>query len=1383
MTRGSSVVPPTDDTPATTTGNHTGDVLFARAQVPMLLLDQRGTIVAANAAFRRLCASHPDLPHDLHDRPLSKLLDAHSAAQCGIIFASHSDLLPTEPSRLAVAVGGETMPRQPCELLLTPLAGEPAQWLATFILAPPPATAPRPTTPHASEPFADQDLAPDIALLLFDTALCYTMAEGSILTGGTVSKHQLEGHHLYDVFQPDTVRQIEPLYRAALAGTTSQTIRRFGGRTYLVYTLPLRDQQGQIIGGIDLTVNIATIGSLRDVLTQRTNEYRVLLRAVEQSSSSILITNIAGEISYVNEKFCEVTGYTREEVRGKNPRLLKSGKTPSEEYQRMWQALLAGGRWHGEFHNRRKDGSLFWVLASISTITDHDGTITHYLAVEEDITARKEMEEHLIKSLALLQATLESTSDGLLVLNRDGTIITANQRMQAIWQLPDGWHDSYTARTIFEHMGHAIAERQSFIRLIDDLWQNATGSASGLLKLRNGNVLEYTAMPYVIGDSIIGRVCNFRDVTAQRKAEIDLRESEALLASIIDMMDVGLNLTDEDGILRAVNPAYCRLVGYSEAELIGQPFTIVLPEEIRDYAAQMYQESLAGTEYSPTEWELRHKDGHTVTVLASFSILRHGDGHISKISTITDISQRKADEQALRASEERYQTLARQNARLFAAARRRADEAETLYRASTVITASLDQNETLNHILEQLAQVVPYDSASIQIRDSGESVIIAVRGFADAGQVLGKRITIAAAPVNTVVYTEQTPYILPDTNYVLGFTQPPSGQIRSWMGLPLIVRNEVIGMLTLGHHRPGYFTEQHSRLGMAFATQVAIALYNARMFERMQHLATTDSLTGLWNRGHFFENAHRAFTACLARQQEASVVLMDIDNFKWVNDTFGHIAGDEALRAVAQQARTMLRESDLIGRYGGEEMIMLLPHTNAQTSYRIAERLRVALMRTMIRSGQGTLALTASFGVATRHPHDDDPVQLEELIERADRALGAAKRRGKNRVVMWSNDIAPPEAHPITGVTQATFQRRAEAILRLSTRLNTDLELPTLLQTICKETLRAIRVNVASIHLHNPALDALELAEMIGLPAGFIEQAQPLPMSLYRTLYQRAPIFVVPDLLDLSTLPDLPNAQLYRQFDLRTFAGAPMYHAGQLIGVIGIGTRGIVRSFIPDELELLRVLAEQAALAISNARLFSDLRAAYTATLEGWARAIDLRDHDTAAHSHRVTEMTVLLAREMGIQEPELTHIRRGALLHDVGKLGVPDSILLKQGTLNADEWTIMRQHPRYAYDLLSPVTFLRPALDIPHYHHERWDGSGYPYGLRGTAIPLAARIFAVVDVWDALRFDRPYRRAWAEAAVQSYLQDHAGTLFDPDVVEAFFRVIERSGEDLLKFT
>jgi len=214
-------------------------------------------------------------------------------------------------------------------------------------------------------------------------------------------------------------------------------------------------------------------------------------------------------------------------------------------------------------------------------------------------------------------------------------------------------------------------------------------------------------------------------------------------------------------------------------------------------------------------------------------------------------------------------------------------------------------------------------------------------------------------------------------------------------------------------------------------------------------------------------------------------------------------------------------------------------------------------------------------------------------------------------------------------------------------------------------------------------------------------------------------------------------------------------------------------------MEQVEILARQAAIAIDNGSMFDDLQnsnqelvMAYDATIEGWSKAMNLRDNETEEHTQRVTLLTLKMATKLGMSDSEMAHIRRGALLHDIGKIGVPDGILLKTGPLNDEEWDIMRQHPRYAFEMIAPISYLKPALDIPYCHHEKWDGSGYPRGLKGELIPLSARIFAVVDVYDALTSDRPYRNAWQEKKALEYIREQSGKQFDPKVVEEFLKIL-----------
>ena len=264
--------------------------------------------------------------------------------------------------------------------------------------------------------------------------------------------------------------------------------------------------------------------------------------------------------------------------------------------------------------------------------------------------------------------------------------------------------------------------------------------------------------------------------------------------------------------------------------------------------------------------------------------------------------------------------------------------------------------------------------------------------------------------------------------------------------------------------------------------------------------------------------------------------------------------------------------------------------------------------------------------------------------------------------------------------------------------------------------------------------------------------------------------------------PRFENQMSVATYQLRSILCAPLKLKNEMIGVIYVDNRAHTGIFREGDLELINAFADQAAVAIDNARLFDNLQAsnrelekAYQATLEGWVRALDMRDNETEGHTQRVTKLTERLARSMGVDGVELLHIRRGALLHDIGKMAIPDGILLKPGKLTDDERLLIQKHPVYAYEMLNPIDFLLPAIDIPYCHHEKWDGTGYPRGLRGEDIPFSARIFPIIDVWDALISDRPYRKGLPHDEVRQYIQADSGKHFDPRVVDAFFELDDLS--------
>ena len=241
----------------------------------------------------------------------------------------------------------------------------------------------------------------------------------------------------------------------------------------------------------------------------------------------------------------------------------------------------------------------------------------------------------------------------------------------------------------------------------------------------------------------------------------------------------------------------------------------------------------------------------------------------------------------------------------------------------------------------------------------------------------------------------------------------------------------------------------------------------------------------------------------------------------------------------------------------------------------------------------------------------------------------------------------------------------------------------------------------------------------------------------------------------------------------------PLLLKEDVLGVFIVGTTNETRQFTNEEIDLCHILAYEVSLAIANAQLYKkaqqaviELAQAYDATLEGWSRVLDMRDHATDEHTQRVTRLTIALAEKMGIPKSEMMHVRRGALLHDIGKMAIPDSILQKPDRLSDTEMAIMRTHPEKAHEILSHIDYLSPAIDIPYCHHEKWDGTGYPRNLKGEEIPLSARLFAVVDVFDALTSDRPYRKAWEKEKALTYIQEQSGKHFFPDAVEAFVALL-----------
>jgi HD-GYP domain-containing protein (c-di-GMP phosphodiesterase class II) len=372
------------------------------------------------------------------------------------------------------------------------------------------------------------------------------------------------------------------------------------------------------------------------------------------------------------------------------------------------------------------------------------------------------------------------------------------------------------------------------------------------------------------------------------------------------------------------------------------------------------------------------------------------------------------------------------------------------------------------------------------------------------------------------------------------------------------------------------------------------------------------------------------------------------------------------------------------------------------------------------------------------------------------------------------------------GKTRQAEERLAEQSRKLAVMqsinlsLNAALDSRTAMKTLVSLLLSHADVDAAAVFLLDGGTMKLEFAE----GEGFLDQTiRSSSLSsgqglAGRAALRREPVFV-PDLDSPGEI--LPDPFLLKEEGFRSSCAAPLLAMNRVLGVVQIFCRKTPEN-PADWQEMLTSVARQASVALHRTFLVNELERAnlelnlaYDSTIEGWSKALDLKCREPEGHTEKVTEMAILLARRVGVREKDIQPIRRGAILHDIGKMGIPDAILTKPGPLTEEEWKTMRLHPVYALQMLQPIAFLRDALAIPYSHHEHWDGQGYPLGLKGEQIPLAARIFSVVDVWNSLMSDQPYRRAWKADRVRTYIRENTGRLFDPEIADAFLELIENS--------
>lgn len=768
-----------------------------------------------------------------------------------------------------------------------------------------------------------------------------------------------------------------------------------------------------------------------------------------------------------------------------------------------------------------------------------------------------------------------------------------------------------------------------------------------------------------------------------------------------------------------------------------------------------------------SKWEGRSPKYEGIPVRATIELPMLYQGELIGVLVVheTGASERKfteADEHLLSLFASQAAGAVR-NAGLLDKTRARAEQLALLYDAGLTLNRTLEPRLQLELLCTIATKALHADNTSFFLYDAarndlhlefGVGLVYENEVLRDARFPLGAErgligwVAQNRAPLNLSDVTADPRWIVTDP------------AIRSALWVPVLHDEQLLGVLSASSAHVNAFTSQDERLFVLFANQVAVAMENARLFdETRQRLAELEAVHNVSATLRTVQTRDEALPILL--DETLGALETDVGAI-WLyhTDSGGlHLAAD----------RGWFGQLDDMAIKPGEGIAgMVFASGQAHRSTEFArDPLALPLQAGEIPAGWGGVCLPIRTGAITvgvlfvsvplpRQITSEQMKLLESLTEMAGTTL--------HRISLHEETVRQLD--------------QLQSLHNIDLAITASMDLRVTLNILLEHVTTQLNVDAADVLLFNPHLQMLEYAAGCGFRGRAVErthfrigEGQAGLAALERRIIQH-PDFAASGITFAQA--ELPAAE-----NIAAYFAVPLIAKGEVKGVLEVFHLAIFHPGL-EWLNFLETLAGHAAIVIDSAQLFEDLQrsntdleSAYEATIEGWSHALDLRDKETEGHTLRVTEITLRLAKAMGIGDAELVNVRHGALLHDIGKMGVPDSILLKPGKLTDEEWVLMRKHPVFAHELLSPIAYLHPALDIPYCHHEKWDGTGYPRGLKGEAIPLSARIFAVVDVWDALLSDRPYRKAWSKKKVRKHIQLHAGTHFDPNVVPVFLRLMD----------
>jgi diguanylate cyclase (GGDEF)-like protein len=662
--------------------------------------------------------------------------------------------------------------------------------------------------------------------------------------------------------------------------------------------------------------------------------------------------------------------------------------------------------------------------------------------------------------------------------------------------------------------------------------------------------------------------------------------------------------------------------------------------------------------------------------------------------------------------------------------------------AAGLLKASLDLDEVVGTVCREVRSALAFDEVVVMFADDQRRLVPvgddgARRSYgpdwARGAAGLGHRALREDAPQATGAYREEGHRP----------AETPAGDpIHAAIAVPLHRAGGADGVVQALHRAPRAIEPTDVELLSAFAELASGVLRNAAEHAAARRAASLDSLTGCLNHAAFQARLREEISRAERGADPFTLALVDLDGFKALNERFGHLAGDTLLRAAGELLRGAVRLHDQVARFGGDEFALLLPATDMVTAQSIVDRTLESLASAPQPAGE---AVTACAGLSSWTWGD----HATAVIERADRALRDAKRDRPEPPVAIAPDGEPGEAGASPALRRAEQRTERLAIAgEMGARLSRLLDPQAIADTAVGD-MRAL-----------------------GYEACALVRADDLEPSadgaVGRCLRERRPVLVTDAERDPLYAGKVPGG-------VRSLLAVPLYTGSELWGAIEVRARAAA-AFDPADAHLVQTIADHIGGALLTAELYRELEQTYVGTAAALAAALEAKDDYTADHAQSIADLAVEVGRELGLERRALRDLRYGAIFHDIGKIAVPDAILHKPGKLTDAEFQVVKRHPVAGEQILAPVPFLADVRRIVRHDHERWDGDGYPDGLRGDDIPVGARIVFVVDAFHAMVSDRPYRKGMPEDEAELQLRTGAGSQFDPAVVDAFLRVLERRG-------